>query len=292
MITANRVALFLGMALLFLGLTTLGAAEPQTLRVGMTTGLFTHSSDKDAATRRDTMRNFIKSETNIANEILPEQPWDKLAQDLADGKAQIGIFEGFEFAWAQAKNAKLKPLAVAVNGQPFKVAYIVVRKDSEIANFAALQGKAFSLPAINQPQLQLFVNHECQAANTTPDKFFSAISKPDNVEDALDDVVDGKVQAAVIDRTGIDAYRRRKPGRFAKLKELTKSDEFPPPLIAYQDGSLDKATLQKFRDGLLNATKKPQGQEVLTLFKLTAFEAPPADLDRVLEATRKTYPAP
>lgn len=292
MFARHRVALFLGLAILAVGFARVGAAEPKVLRVGLSSGLFGESTGKESSTRRDTLKNFIQSETSIANEILPEQSWDKLSQAMADGKAQVGVFEGFEYAWAQAKNPKLKPLAAAVNGPPFKVAYIVVRKNTEVSNFAGLQGKAFALPNINQPHVQLYVNRECQTAGAAPDKFFASVSKPDNVEDAIDDVVDGKVEAAAIDRAGLDAYRRRKPGRFAKLKELARSDEFPPPLIAYQDGSLDDPTLQKFRTGLLNAAKKPQGQEVLTLFKLTAFEAPPAGLDRVLDATRKLYPAP
>src|SRR5207244_6848780 len=53
--------------------------------------------------------------------------------------------------------------------------------------------------------------------------FFPKITSPENTEDALDDVVDGVVQAAVVDRAGLEAYKRRKPGRFNRLKEVARS---------------------------------------------------------------------
>src|SRR5207244_11836898 len=86
--------------------------------------------------------------------------------------------------------------------------------------------------------------------------FFPKITSPENTEDALDDVVDGVVQAAVVDRAGLEAYKRRKPGRFNRLKEVARSQPLPPPLVAYYEGVLDQDTLKRFGDGLLNARRK------------------------------------
>jgi ABC-type phosphate/phosphonate transport system substrate-binding protein len=105
-------------------------------------------------------------------------------------------------------------------------------------------------------------------------------------------VVDGVVQAAAVDRAALEAYKRRKPGRFAQLKPIAHSEPFPPPVVVYKQGALDEATLQRFRRGLFNAARTERGQMMLTLFHLTAFDPVPADFNQVLQTTRKEYPPP
>lgn len=43
---------------------------------------------------------------------------------------------------------------------------------------------------------------------------------------------------------------------------------------------------------LLGASRKEKGETTLTLFRLTGFVAVPADFDKVVADTRKTYPPP
>jgi ABC-type phosphate/phosphonate transport system substrate-binding protein len=100
------------------------------------------------------------------------------------------------------------------------------------------------------------------------------------------------VQAAVVDRVALEAYKRRKPGRFNRLKEVMHSSAFPPPLVAYYDNSLDQATLHRFRDGLLNARRKEKGQRLLTLFKLTGFQEVSANFGQLVAEVQKNYPPP
>ena len=140
--------------------------------------------------------------------------------------------------------------------------------------------------------MRLYVERQCQARGKKAEEFFAKVTGPDNAEDAVDDVVDGVIQATVVDRAALEAYKRRKPGRFKKLKEIAHSQPFPPPLVAYQGNVVDEGTRERFRQGLLNAANKDKGQTMLTMFRLTGFEAVPEDFDKVLAETRKNYPAP
>jgi ABC-type phosphate/phosphonate transport system substrate-binding protein len=282
-------------AALFTILGTLSPAQQakriDLLRIG-SSGSFAlnESGDKDETTL-ETMQNFVKIETGFDNEILRQKNWKELTAKLANGHLHLGVFQGYEFAWAQDKDRKLRPLTIAVNVRPYRYAHVLVRQDSEATNFEGLGGASLALPRIGQGHLRLFVWHHSQAKGKPLDAFFPKITAPDNIEDALDDVVDGIVQVAVVDRVGLEAYRRRKPGRFKRLKEVACSDALPPPLLACYEGSLDNSTLQRFRDGLLNAHHREEGQKLLNLFKLTSFETVPNDFDQVLAATRKTYPS-
>jgi ABC-type phosphate/phosphonate transport system substrate-binding protein len=112
------------------------------------------------------------------------------------------------------------------------------------------------------------------------------------VEDALDDVVDGVAQVYVLDSVALDCYKRRKPGRFTKLRIVHSSEVFPAAVVAFRAGGLDEATLARFRDGMMNANRTTLGRQLMTLWKLTGFEQVPPDYEQTLTEIAKVYPAP
>jgi ABC-type phosphate/phosphonate transport system substrate-binding protein len=262
------------------------------LRIGTSGTLSPAGSDEKEALR--SLQSFIKDETSFANEIIREKDWQELAEKMAKGELHLGVFKGYEYAWAQEKHPELKPLALANTGsrpdRPYIEVYVVTRRDNPAKDFAGLQGQSLALPNTGQPEPRLFVARQCQAQGKTLNAFFAKVTSPNDVEEALDNVVDGVVQAAVADRTSLEAYKGRKPGRFKTLHQVAHSEPLPPPVVAYYNQVLDQATLKRFQQGLLNASKSDRGQTLLTLFRLTDFAKVPGDFDQVLAETRKTYP--
>jgi len=290
---ARRFGMALAVLLGVIGPAARGqpAKKIDLLRIGTSGSLALNTSGTKEETAIDTLKSFIKSETGFENEIITEKDYKVLAQKVAKAELELGVFQGYEFAWAQEKQPKLQPLAVAVNVYPYRYAYVVVLKENKATDFAGLRGTALALPS-GQGHLRLFVERQSQAQGKPLEGFLSKITTPETTEDAVDDVVDGVVQAAVVDRVGLEAYKRRKPGRFARLKVAARSEAMLPPLVAYYDGIVDDATLQRFKEGLLNANRKEKGTQLLTLFKLTGFEAPPKDFEKVKAEMRKAYPPP
>ncbi len=282
-------ALFLAVA----GATAHGQqARVDVLRIGTTVTLTGSAEGPREKAGLETLRSFIKDETGLNNEVLRQTNWQELADKMAKGQLQLAVFPGYEFAWAQEKHADLKPLALAVNLYRYPVAHVVAARDSAAKDFASLQGQSLCLPATNQHFLRLFVERQSDAAGKKAEAFFSTITSPDNVEDGLDDVVDGKVQAAVVDQAAFERYKRRKPGRFNQLKVVARSQPFPPGVVAYHGSALDEATLRRLKGALLGAARKEKGETLLTLSRLTGFETVPDDFGRVLADTRKAYPPP
>jgi len=260
----------------------------ETLLIG-TSALAGQSAPKEEAGLA-TLKEFIKEETGLPNEIKRQKDWQELAAKMAKGQLHVGVFEGFEYAWATEKYKELKPLALAVNVYRYPVVYVVVKKNNAAKDFKGLQGQSLSMPGSSEAHLRLFIEHQAKVAGKPMKEFFSKIVSPDNIDDAFDDVVDGTVQVAVADRAALEAFKRRKPGRFNQLRPVVESPPFPPPVVAYFDKVLDEATRERFRKGLLDSGTKEKGQTVLTLFRLTGFETPPDDFAKVLADTRKTYP--
>jgi ABC-type phosphate/phosphonate transport system substrate-binding protein len=261
------------------------------LRVG-TSGLLTGDATKGdkEKTALETLKSFIRDETGMGNEIVREKSWQALVDQLAAGKVQVGVFKGSEFAWAQGSHPKLKPLALAADLYVLRTAYVVTQKTNPASDFAGLKGKALAVPATGEDYTQLFAEGLARKAGQPLDKLFSKVTHPANVEDAIDDVVDGVVGATVVDRAALEAFKARKPGRFRRLKRVAQSEPFPPAVIAYYGNGLEASRREKFQRGLLNASQNEKGKLMLALFHLTGFAKPPADFDAVLARVRKDYP--
>src|SRR5205814_1273185 len=116
--------------------------------------------------------------------------------------------------------------------------------------------------------------------------------KAASVEDALDDVVDGEARATVVDEVALDCFRRQKPGRFARLKVLKRSEVFPAAVLAYSPGAVEEATLRRLHDGLIRAGRDTRSRHLLTLCGMTAFRDVPEDYDRTLREIVQAYPPP
>jgi ABC-type phosphate/phosphonate transport system substrate-binding protein len=287
--------------------------ERSGLRIGTSGTLAPSSSKQKEKTAVDALQSFIKEETGLNDQIERAKDWRQLAEKLAKGEVQVGVFQGFEFAWAKHDFPQLQALVVTTTNDTYPYVSVMTRKDNQAADFAGLAAATVAVPASGAPFLRLYLDKECAAQGKDVKSFFGKMSAPENPEDALDAVVDRGAQVAVVEHASVDSYKRRKPGRFNQLKEVAHSQTFPPAVIAYATGDgatngkttastqpgsafhksgLDNNTRQRFLNGLLNASKTERGESMLTMFRISGFQEPGADFSKVLEQTRQTYPAP
>ncbi len=254
-------------------LLTLGADDGQrvkTLQIGTSGSLIAPDDSGTEKGALDALASLMKDETGFDVKIVRQKGWRELADNMAKGQLQLGILRGIELAWATDNNSHLLALVLAGKGPGYSIVYVMARSDN---------------PA-------MFIDRTCRAMGKDPESFFSKITSPHNVEDALDDVVDGVVQATVVDQTMLEAYQRRKPGRFARLKEIARSKPLPPTVLAYDDRTLDEALARRIRDGLLNPADRTKQEMTLSLFHWAGFYPVPTGFAEMLTETRKTYPPP
>ena len=210
------------------------------------------------------------------------------AKKLAEGQWRLGVFQGIEFAWAAASDSKLKPLILIRNGNSPVHAFLVVKSDSKAAGFADLKGKTAHLIQARE-HARLFADKE---TGGKPEKFFAKLSPTVGAQGILDDVLLGKVDAAIVDSQALDYYQELNPSRFKRLKVLAKSDQFPATVIAFYEGKLSDNALDKFRNGMVKANQSDTGKEAMGEVNITAFENVTPEFRQVLESILKSYPAP
>lgn len=288
-----RVLLVLssGAAMFALAVSGAGGQVAKPLGIG-TSGVLT--TGRDPAVEEASLselRTLIRQESGLSNEIFRQESWQPLADKMTKGELQLGIFQGYEFAWAEHQHPSLRPLLLLVSGDVYAVVEVLVRRTDSAGDFAGLEGYRLALVDGGQRYLRLFVDRNSKANGKDPESFFSRIVPEDNVESALDDVVDGVVQATVVDHASLELYRQRKPGRVTKLKVIVRSLPLPPVVLAYDDHRLSERTLARLSDGPVRGSNTDISKRVLGLFRLSSFEPVPADFEEVLARTRKLYPA-
>jgi ABC-type phosphate/phosphonate transport system substrate-binding protein len=238
------------------------------------------------------LQGMLREQTGLQGDVFIANDFQDLGKQLHDNEVQFGVFHGFEFAWAQQKYPDLKPLVIAVARHRTVKAYLVVRDDASAKTLLDLKGKALSVPRRSREYCLLFLDRELARVGSGQQDFFSGVVHHASMEEALDDVLRDKVQAALVDAVAWDSYEQVKPGCFARLKVLVQSDSFPPGVVAYHEGALDASIVRKLKEGLIGANQTPRGRELMALWKLAAFENVPADLQQSLENVVRTYPPP
>jgi ABC-type phosphate/phosphonate transport system substrate-binding protein len=199
----------------------------------------------------------------------------ELADNLQSGKAHFGVFQGIEFAETQATSPELQPLLLSVYRTPEIKALLVTKKDATYKSFADLREKDVALMKEGKEHIRRFAQKE---AGGDPAKFFGKITTPAKSEAALDAVLLGNVQAALVDTATLDIYKEVNPGRFQKLAVIAESAVFPPSVIGYDPKKADSALV-----------KSAKGREVMSTFKITEFMPVPTGFDQKLAAIRKAY---
>src|SRR5262249_61661539 len=147
-------------------------------------------------------------------------------------------------------------------------ACLVVRGDGKSTAMADWQDKSLALCRECREHCRLFLERRCEGCGKDCQRFFTKITTPCDAEDALDDVVDGVVDAALVDGAALERYKKVKADRCAKLKTAVRSEPFPNAVVAYKPGTLSDETLQRFRNGLITANQNPKGKQLLNMCRI------------------------
>jgi ABC-type phosphate/phosphonate transport system substrate-binding protein len=248
--------------------------------------------DQPEQTRRlagKAYQNLMQSRLGLPVEAMLVANATTVADRLDRGEAQLGVFQGFEFAWAKVKHPDLQPLVVAVPYHEIRVC-LVVRADSRAESLADLRSDKVAIPAGTRDYVRLFLDklRSAEPANSHQVE----IVKPADADDALEDVIDGKLSGALVTHASLASFQDLKPGRYSRLKVLARSETFPFAVVAYKKGAVDPSLLKRCCDGLSGAEKDGRACVPLRLMRLKGFAPVPTDYSERLDDILRAYPPP
>jgi ABC-type phosphate/phosphonate transport system substrate-binding protein len=295
----RRTLLGLAGAMMALGLAMtapIAHAQPARtapIKIGLVRAFFNDLDEVTISIANEPFGILMKQATGLEGELFCKDQAADVARKLNDGELQVAVLHGHEFAWAQQKYPKLTPLMIAVNKYCDVKAYVIVAKNSKCATIADLRGKTLDLPIQTKEHCHMFMQKNCQDNAGNWQTFFKSVSRSNSSIKAMDDICRGKCDAVIVDTIGLEFYKDIKGPFFEQhLRVLQQSDTFPSPVIVVKEGTLDKATLEKFRAGLANAHNLGDAKDVLSMWQIKGFEAIPPNYGKLLADTLKAYPAP
>lgn len=264
------------------------AAEPPAgLEIQVVQGLFRDVPPGMVKVLGGPLRQLISKKTGLGGNIDLAPDALTLADRLKANQCQLGVFHGYEFAWAKARNPDLVPLVVTVYPAGKPQACIVVHKDSACGSVADLKDADITIPSRTKGHCFAYLARQRGGEVDSPKN-----KTLPGVEEALDAVANGTSPAALVDVGAIKAYERLHPAASKNLKVLCRSEEFPQNVIAYSKGALSDRSAEQLRQVLTEAHTTPAGKPLMVLWSITSFATIPADYDEHLVAIAKNYPAP
>ncbi len=265
------------------------AADPAELKIGMLSGMFRDQQPKVIQALAKPFRDLMTKHVGYNGDVeVVDDPFT-LCDKLKENKVQLGVFHGFEFAWAQQKCDDLVPLIVTCPPGGCVRAMLVVPADSPAKSAADLKGEVL-IPRGAKAHTLVFLN---KLRDGLPADTAKPSAKPDQTpEDVLNAVAAGKAVAALVDVGALDGYQVLNPSGAKGLRVLARSEEFPPAVVCYRKGTLTDDQAAKIRDGMTASCKTPTGKMLMTLWNLKGFEAPPKGYQSSLDGILKAYPSP
>src|SRR5262245_24160303 len=266
------------------------SGKPGAVRIGLPANLFRDVPKPAVQALLATFAGLMEKQTGVTGELVLLGDTAELGRELDAGRIQLAVFHGFEFAWERSRHPELRPLCIAVNQQQKLSAHLVVCQNCQAKSAADLRGKVVALPRGSREHCRLFLNRRL-ARGERAEVYYQVVTPP-NVSLALEDVLNGKAEAAVVDGVSLETFKFLSPAQAAQLKVLQSAEGFPAGVVAYRSGGLDETSLRKFRDGLLRCKATVEGQQLMMLWKLSAFEAVPADYEPTLTEILRQFPPP
>ncbi len=262
------------------------------VNIGIPQNLFRDFPKVTVEALMPTFTKLMESQTGMRGRVILLSGPDEVRRYLVDNKVQLAVFHGFEFAWAKTQHDELKPLVVVIKQGTKLQAQVIVAKDSPVEKLEDLQGQPVAIPRGTPEHCRLFLSRRTRRIGQRMEQFFGSCVTPPHVAAALDDVAAGKVKATVVDSVAWENYQWMHPAKAAKLRPLVQSEPFPTGVIAYKEGVLPESDLQRFRQGLTSAHSRPEGMQLMMLWKMKRFDVAPPDFQETLAEIVKAYPPP
>jgi ABC-type phosphate/phosphonate transport system substrate-binding protein len=273
-------------------LVSRGAAErPDTIHIGIVRSLFHGVSEPVMLAAMQPLCMLVESQCGIKSEVYAHEDALELARQLIEHKRELAVINGVEFGWALERYPNLRAIMLAVNQDQKLQACLVVKADSKSTGFRDLKGKSLAFAEQSRIHCYMYLERQCRLnGQREPSRFFAPLVNAKDAERALDSVVEGAVEGAVVDEIALKCYQRRKPSRVAHLKVIARSEVFPASVVVYEAGVLDAKIVDQLQKGFFNAHKKPLGRELMTIWKVTSFDPVPKGYTRMLHEILKSYP--
>lgn len=293
MIRAFRM--FIGAGLLLATVQPAPAADPGAegkateLKIGLLKPMFKDVPTAMVNAAARPLQGMIQDKSGMKGSVEVVENYKVLAEKIASGKLDIGVFHGFEYAWVK-DTPGLVPLVATVPNCGKVQACLVVGVESKFTDVKDLKGACVVVPTSTKAHCNMYLERlreRLPAGDCCPEK-----SRGLTPEEALGEVANGKADAALVDISSLVALERALPGCHKNLRIIAQSEQLPPAVVVYRKGAFDAETIAKLRNGLIDCANTNTGRLFSMFWQLKGFEDVSPSYHTLVAGAARAYPAP
>lgn len=289
----RATGLSVGMFALVMIVHTAEAAEPTApvteLKIGLPQPMFKDVPKAMVNAAAQPLQRMIQEKSGLvgAVKILPD--YRTLADEIAAGKIDIGVFHGFEYAWVKDK-PDLIPLVATVPACGKVQACLVVHVDSKVKEAKELKGACVLVPTMTKAHCHMYLERlrdKIPAGDCCPAK-----SGPLSPQETLVEVACERADACLVDISALLNLQREAPAAYKNLRVLSQSELLPSAVVVYRKGGIDPKIVKKIQDGLIDCVNTPMGKLFAMFWQLKGFEVVTPAYHAQVANSLKVYPEP
>ncbi|MCS7166475.1 MAG: PhnD/SsuA/transferrin family substrate-binding protein [Gemmatales bacterium] len=254
--------------------------------VGMIASLFDQTDEKTILAQMQPFADVVSKRVGVRGEFVVVRDVEHAAKLLDERKIQVIVLHSPEYGWLKHLDKEIRPLLIATASVPKLQAVLLVHQSATVTSPEDLKGKTLALASRLPQHLRLYLERRFPEP---ADKFFRILVVK-SAEDSLEAVIEGKADLTVVSNMQMEVYQQQRPGRFKRLRALESSPEFPMPVVAYKPQKGLEDVVESFRQSLLTAKETPEGRQTLVLWRIEAFQDPPADYEEQAAKIAELYP--
>jgi ABC-type phosphate/phosphonate transport system substrate-binding protein len=265
--------------------------EITVLKIGLVQSLFRNTSAEKILSQAQPLGEIMAAQSGVRLRFSAVGDHEELAKQLQQGDIHLAVMHGVELSWVQKNTKDLQPLVLAINQTIRLKSYVLCRAEDPARLLADLKGKRLAMPARSLYHNYLYLQKALETAGLNPAGYFEEKSTL-SVYGALDSVIDGNADVAVVDGVAWENFCENKNGRSKKLKVVTESTIFPTAALVYKPGTMPEKQEKQLKEALTGLHKKPVGRQMLLLWRLSQFSDVPEEYTELLQEVVKEYPQP
>ncbi len=266
------------------------AADPVVeVKIGLLKPMFKDVPDSMVQAGAVPFQRMLQDKTGLKGNIHLVEDYKELAERMKDGKIDIAVFHGFEYAWVK-ETPGLIPLVVAMPNCGKVQACLVVNSSSKVMCPKDLKGACVAVPRGSKAHCEMFlerVREGVPACDCCPIKGNDLTPL-----EALCEVANGRSDAALVDVSALLALEKELPAAAKKLRVLQKSPELPSAVIVYRKEALKDGAVDRIRKGLVESVNTSSGKMLAMFWQLKGFALVTSEYNAKVDECLKRYPAP
>lgn len=262
------------------------ARDPETLVIGIHENLILKEHRSRAKATLEQLIELIGQRVRVATElrIIPggtRKALENTADALRRGDVHVVALTGLEYGWLRELAGRdNEALAVAnTNKNIIQYERVIVRANSD-TNLAGLRGATLAMVDGPHPSMRVYLK---QLQRRWGPSFLSTHTGPYSAAaKAVQAVLAGEADAAIVDLYTTQSYERAFPGQMKQLKIIAWSNPYPLAPVVGIPRVVNSIRPELWRDLRTEMTRihaQPRAAAFMDVWRISRFNIPPDTYD-------------